>query len=277
MFHGMLGSNKNPNQNRYIRLIALSSCQIFTSLPFALFGLYVNAHVLTVYPWISWDDTHSNYSFVGQFPSFMWRASPISEVMVELSRWIPVVSAFLFFAFFGFAEEAVRHYRKAYTFASSSLHLPNRRKSGASSSPPYTPSSSFGQSFKRGMATFSSFKGGFSALGSSLTKSETTTTERKGSFLVSEHRLTSSVSMFEGVGNSPKALEILPGDDDSQLEPAPVPAPVSRSAIEALAAVSYFPAPPPPIARVSVRSLPPGLYPHSPTASDLYLDPSETV
>ena len=277
MFHGMLGSNKNPNQNRYIRLIALSSCQILTSLPFALFGLYVNAHVLTVYPWISWDDTHSHYYFVGQVPSFMWRASPISEVMVELSRWIPVVSAFLFFAFFGFAEEAVKHYRKAYTFASSSLHLPNRLKSRATSSPPYTPSSSFGQSFKKGMAMFSSFKGGFSALGSSsLTKSETSTAERKGSFLVSEHRLTSSVSIFEGVGNSPKALEMLPGDDDSQLAPASVPAPVSRSAIEALAAVSHFPAPPP-IARVSVRSLPPGLYPQSPTASDLYLDPSEKV
>ena len=125
---------------------------------------------------------------------------------------------------------------------------------------------------------FSSFKGGFSALGSSsLTKSETSTAERKGSFLVSEHRLTSSVSIFKGVGNSPKALEILPGDDDSQLAPMPVLAPVSRSAIEALAAVSHFPAPPPLIARVSVRSLPPGLYPHSPTASDLYFDPSEKV
>jgi hypothetical protein len=47
-----------------------------------------------------------------------------------------------------------------------------------------------------------------------------------------------------------------------------------------LAAVTNFPAPPPPIARVSVRSLPPGLYPafpHSPTSSDLYLDPTDAV
>jgi len=279
MFNGMLGSNKNANQNRYIRLIALSASQILTTLPVALFSLYANAHYLTVHPWISWEDTHSNYSFVGQVPSFMWRANSVSQALLELNRWTVVVAAFFFFAFFGFAEEARRHYRKAYSFASSSLlRLPDLRKSkGSGSFPPYTPSSSFGHGFKKGMTTLSSFKDGFSALGS-RSKSEITTTERKDSFLVSEYRLTSSASIFEGVDNQPKALEISPGDDVSQL--APAPAHVSRSAIEALAAVSNFPVPPPPIARVSVRSLPPGLYPafpHSPTASDLYPDPSESV
>jgi len=297
MFNGMLGSNKNSNQSRYNRLIALSASQIFTTLPVSLFGLYLDTHILTVNPWISWDNTHSDYSFVGQYPSIMWRADPVSGVIFELQRWIPVLAAFLFFVFFGFAEEARKHYRKAYSFASSSLHLPDfssssKSKASTSSSPPYTPSSSFGfgQSFKRGIATFSSsfkFKDGFSSLGSgnsNLSKSEITTTttrtERKDSFLVSEYRLTSSSSIFEGVDNPPKALKILPGDDDSQLAPAPAPAPASRSAIEALSAVSNFPAPPPPIARVPVRSLPPGLYPsfpHSPTSSDLYLDPSDSV
>lgn len=283
MFNGMLGSNKNPNQNRYIRLIVLSASQIFTTLPASLFSLYVNARYQTVHPWISWNDTHSDYSFVGQVPSFIWRADPVTVAIFELNRWIIVAAAFLFFAFFGFAEEARRHYRKAYSVTSSSLRLPNFRSnsrgSSSGSSPPYTPSSSFGHGFKRGMATFSSFKDGFSALGSSHSKSETTTAERKDSFLVSEYRLTSSASIFEGVDSPSKALEISPGDDDSQLAPAPAFT-ASRSAIEALAAVSNLPVPPPPIARVSVRSLPPGLYPpfpHSPTASDLYLDPSETV
>jgi len=283
MLNGMLGSIKNPNQNRYIRLIALSASQILTTLPVSLFSLYANAYLLPVHPWISWDDTHSGYSVVNQIPSVVWRADLTSGLLPELNRWIIVIAAFFFFGFFGFAEEARRHYRKAYSFATSSLRLPDLRKSrGASSSPspPYTPSSSFGHFFKRGMTAFSSFKDDFSALGSRTSTNSETTTERKDSFLVSEYRLTSSDSIFEGVDNSPaKALEIShPGDDDSQL--APAPAPVSRSAIEALAAVSNFPVPPPPIARVSVRSLPPGLYPafpHSPTASDLYLDPAEAV
>ena len=278
MFNGMMGSNKSPNQSRYVRLIALSASQIILGIPVAIFNFYVNAHILTVHPWISWDDTHSGYSFVGQIPSFMWRANPVLQTISELNnRWIVVISAFCFFTFFGFAEEARRHYHKAYSFASSSLHLPDFGKSGRGGSTgpaPYTPSSSFGQGFK-----FSAFKNSFSSLGTvaSRNKSETTiTAERKDSFLVSEYRLTSSDSIFEGVGNSSKALAISPGDDDSQLAPAPA-ATVSRSALEALAAVTNFPAPPPPIARVSVRSLPPGLYPHSPTLFDLYLDPSETV
>lgn len=278
MFNGMLGSNKNPNQNRYNRLIALSAAVILTSLPLSLVTLYITAYYAPLYPWISWDDTHSNYSEVNQFPSVVWRANA-TGVLLELNRWIIVIAAFLFFGFFGFAEEARKHYRKAYSFASSSLRLPDLRKSRASaSSPPFTPSSSFGNSFKKGMATFSSFTNGFSALGS-RGNSEITTTERKSSFLVSEYRLTSSSSIFEGVDNPPKALENSPGDDNSKRAPAPV-VPASRSAIEALAAVSNFPVPPPPIARVSVRSLPPGLYPafpHSPTASDLYAYSSEAV
>lgn len=273
MFNGLLGSNKNSNQNRYIRLIVLSACQIITSLPFSLFILIVNAHFSTVYPWVSWNNTHFDYSFVGQYPSFMWRSIPISAVITELNRWVAVYAAFLFFAFFGFAEEARRHYSKAYSFATSSLRLPNFLKSSASSSssPVFTPSSSFGQSFKRGMATFS-FTSGSSALGS-RSKFEIITTERKDSLMVSEYRLTSSASIFESIDNSSKVLEILPGDDDSQLAPAPV----SQSAVEALAAVSK-PLPPPPVARVSTGIRPPGLYPsfpHSPTKSDL--DPSDAV
>ncbi len=274
MFNGMLGSNKNPNQNRYIRLIALSAAQIFFTLPVTVFSLYFNAHYLTVHPWISWDDTHSNYYVVNQIPSFMWRANPISQTLLELNRWTIVIAAFLFFAFFGFAEEARRNYRKAYSFASSSLRLPDFGKSRGNTCPPYTPSRSNGQGIKKGMATILSFKGGFSALGS-RSKSETTT-ERKDSFVVSEYRLTSNASIFGGIDNAPKAFDDLPGDDDSQLAPAPA----SQNAVRVMPAASNLPVPPPPIARVSVRSLPPGLYPafpHSPTDSDLYLDPHETV
>jgi hypothetical protein len=84
---------------------------------------------------------------------------------------------------------------------------------------------------------------------------------------VSESRLTSTTSILEGVDNPPKVFEISPHDDDgSQLARAPAPA--SRSDIEALAAESNLPTPPP------------GLYPafpHSPTSSDLYFDPSKAV
>lgn len=254
-FNGMLGSHKNPNHNRYIRLIALSATQISYILPTSLYSLYFNSNVLILYPWISWENTHSHYSKVDQIPSLVWRSTSAQAIM-EIMRWNTVFSAFLFFAFFGFAEEARKHYRIAYSFASSSLRLPDLRKSGASSSPPYTPSSSFGGGFKKGVVSFFSSKDSLSTL-ESHTQFETVVAERKDSFLVSEYRLTSSASIFEGVDHTEKALELLPDEDD---------APDSRSV------------PPPPIA---VRVIPPNRLnsplPHRPTSSDLYRDASKNV
>ena len=236
---GMLGSNNNPNRSRYIRLIVLSVTQILASLPLTLFGLYCDLHYVPIHPWVSWHKTHVNYSAVHQFPSTEWRAEANLGILPELDRWIVVFAAFIFFVFFGFAEEALRHYRKAYSYASTSLHLPNLRKSGASSSLPNTSSSSFDHGFKTGMGTFSSFKNPFSAH-RSRSKSETITTESKGSVLVSEYRLTSNSSIFERVDNPQKALEVSPpGDDDSKVAPTPA----SQSSIEALPAVSNPPRP----------------------------------
>ncbi|KAF8486997.1 STE3-domain-containing protein [Russula ochroleuca] len=259
MFSRMPGSNKSPNQNRYFRLIALSAAQISCSLPLSIFSIYSNAHYQTIYPWISWENTHFHYSFVGQFPSVLWRSSSVVQLMLELTRWNIVLSAFLFFAFFGFAEEARKHYRIAYSFANRSLHLPDLGRSKANSSPPYTPSSSFGHSFKKGLVTFGS------------RSTSETITERKDSLLTSEYRLTSDSSIFEGIDNPPNAFQDLPGEDDSQLVPA------SQSAVE----VSGLPVPPPPIASVPPRIFPPhrldSPLPHRPTSSNLYRDPSENV
>jgi pheromone a factor receptor len=259
MFNGMLGSNKNPNQNRYFRLIALSAVQISFSLPLSIFSIYSNAHYQIIYPWISWENTHLHYSFVGQFPSILWRSSSVVQLMLELTRWNIVLSAFLFFAFFGFAEEARKHYRIVYSFASHSLHLPDISRSKANSSPPYTPSSSFGHSFKKGLVTLGSHS-----------ESETIT-ERKDSFLVSEYRLTSDSSIFEGIDNPPNVFQDLPGEDDSQLVPA------SQSAVK----VFVLPTPPPPIASVSLPVIPADRLnsplPHRPTSSNFYRDPSDNV
>ena len=263
LFNGLLnsGASRNPNQSRYNRLIALSATQIIGTLPTTLFAIYFNAHFLTVFPWISWQNTHANYSFVGQIPSFEWRSTKSSEVMIEFTRWYPVISALIFFGFFGFAEEARKNYRRAYLFTSRSLGLPNFGKSTTNSSPNHTPYSSFGQVFKKGVATLVPFKNdGFSTLGS-RSQSETIT-ERN------EHRLTSSVSIFEGVDNSSKGLEAWSDDDDSEYAP------------DVLPVVSGLPVAPPPIAYASIRFPSHRLnspLPHRPTSSYLDLDPSEKV
>ena len=268
----ILRSNKNPNQSRYIRLIALSGTQLLCTLPLTIFTIYLDTRVATMFRWISWDNTHLNYSFVGQYPSFEWRASPDSEAALELTRWLSVISAFLFFGFFGFAEEARKHYRIAYSFASSRLRLTENGSSRASSSLPNSPASSFGPGFKKGMASLFSFKDGFTALGS-RSQHHGGFTERKAFASVSDCRLTSDVSIFEGIDVEAKGDGFFPLEDDDALS-------ASAHNVVTMPVIPRVPVPPPPVANpASFTNIPPGRLdsplPHRPASS--YLDVPQDV
>ncbi|KAI0250480.1 hypothetical protein BJV78DRAFT_1283251 [Lactifluus subvellereus] len=49
-----------------------------------------------------------------QIPSSVWKHDRISLLGPEMLRWSLVLCAFVFFAFFGFADEARQDYRRAY-------------------------------------------------------------------------------------------------------------------------------------------------------------------
>ncbi|KAJ7853001.1 hypothetical protein B0H13DRAFT_2359232 [Mycena leptocephala] len=49
-----------------------------------------------------------------QVPGIYWRADPYSAASVETLRWAMVACALLFFAFFAFADEAIKNYRGAF-------------------------------------------------------------------------------------------------------------------------------------------------------------------
>ncbi|KAJ7904108.1 hypothetical protein B0H13DRAFT_2025197 [Mycena leptocephala] len=74
--------------------MALASTDLLLTVPFATFVLYSN-------PWVSWADTHSNFSRVMQVPGIYWRGPAKA-------------CALLFFAYFGFADEAIKNYRGAF-------------------------------------------------------------------------------------------------------------------------------------------------------------------
>lgn len=42
-----------------------------------------------------------------------WRHDPRDEISIEMGRWLCVACAFIFFGFFGFADEAKKNYRSA--------------------------------------------------------------------------------------------------------------------------------------------------------------------
>jgi hypothetical protein len=126
-----MSSNRNLNRSRYFRLMALASVDVFCTIPLSAYvlSLVSEAHMGA---WKSWSKTHngSNYSHIVQVPASIWKEIPHGPFSLEGPRWMVVGCAFLFFAFFGFADEARQHYRLAFKslatragFSTSSLTL----------------------------------------------------------------------------------------------------------------------------------------------------------
>jgi pheromone a factor receptor len=95
---------------RYLRLSALALTDLMLSTPLAAFTIYLNTVASPISPWISWADTHFDYGRIEQVPHVLWAANTNSRVAIELARWAPPMYALVFFALFGFAEEARRNY-----------------------------------------------------------------------------------------------------------------------------------------------------------------------
>ncbi|KAJ7840617.1 GPCR fungal pheromone mating factor, partial [Mycena leptocephala] len=76
-------AHANLNLNRYLHLMALASTDLLFTVPLATFVLYPNVAIAGLSPWISWADTHSNFSRVVQVPRICWRVDPYSAASVE--------------------------------------------------------------------------------------------------------------------------------------------------------------------------------------------------
>jgi pheromone a factor receptor len=112
-FNELLSSNSNLNSNRYFRLMCLAAIEVICTVPLSIYEIYLNVTLGVISPWISWANTHAEFSRVDQIPAILWRNNPVLASSLELSRWLVVVCGFVFFAFFGFADEAQKHYRLA--------------------------------------------------------------------------------------------------------------------------------------------------------------------
>ena len=97
------------NSNRYIRLICFSVCDLLVGIPITLYYLYDTLVILTLEPFSG--PTQEKFSQIFQLPAVVWRATTFSELNFELNRWIVIWGAFVFFAIFGFTEEARINYR----------------------------------------------------------------------------------------------------------------------------------------------------------------------
>lgn len=94
--------------------MALAMTEMMCTTPLAVFVIWLNATAQPIVPWRGLADAHFDFSRVEQISALVWRQDHLIVVSMELTRWLAPICAFIFFGFFGFAEEARKHYRTAF-------------------------------------------------------------------------------------------------------------------------------------------------------------------
>lgn len=111
-FDAVLNSGStNINKDRYLRLLSLAAVAVCIHLPLSLWAIIIDAVAFPVEPWISWEDTHSNYHRIMYVTRFMISLAPSTAVYASIGWWSLILCGINFFIFFGFGEEATKQYQ----------------------------------------------------------------------------------------------------------------------------------------------------------------------
>ncbi|KAG2112664.1 GPCR fungal pheromone mating factor [Suillus discolor] len=102
-------ANSVLTTHRYLRLMAMAVTEIVWGTSLTAFNLYNNIHV-GLRPWISWQNVHSDWLRVDLFAFIELSPSFIRSMF--LLWWAMPASAYIFFLFFGFSEDARKEYGK---------------------------------------------------------------------------------------------------------------------------------------------------------------------
>ncbi|KAF8808062.1 pheromone receptor [Phlegmacium glaucopus] len=105
----LVSNHRNLDSNRYIRLMCFSIFDVLTGIPITFFYLYSGIVGPSV-PFPGLKQEHHHLSNVILLPAALWRSTMITELSLELNRWIIVWIGLLFFAMFGFTQESVNNY-----------------------------------------------------------------------------------------------------------------------------------------------------------------------
>jgi pheromone a factor receptor len=120
------------SRGRYLRLMAIGAIEVLGTIPLGTY--FIVAYVKDgVNPWKGWAYTHSDYSEVEQVAGFIWENEPSFAQRIAIYRWSLVACAFIFFALFGFADEARMNYRRVYTSLASRIGYSTFTLHGSSS------------------------------------------------------------------------------------------------------------------------------------------------
>ena len=130
-FKEFIGTNANLNSSRYFRLMALAGADVIISTPIQIYVVVLSSK--QILPWISFAETHGGYDRIDQFSALQWKNIPIINTIFTISRAFTIVSALIFFAFFGLADEARKHYKSGFKSVLKCLGLSSSTAGSAGS------------------------------------------------------------------------------------------------------------------------------------------------
>ncbi|KAG8836965.1 a-factor receptor [Serendipita sp. 400] len=109
----MFIASKKHNANQYYRLLFLTGVLIFIHFPLVFWVVVVNGVDYTVWPWISWEDTHSNYMRIVYWTRFMVESTDGFVRNWSISYWAVGLTGYLYFICYGTGSESLRQYKSA--------------------------------------------------------------------------------------------------------------------------------------------------------------------
>lgn len=122
-FNELMSSNKNLTFNRYLRLMGLASIEMLCTVPLGIWSVVEDSR-FPIYTWYGLGNLHYDFSRVDQYPSIIWVNNPLMREAIVFDIWDTITCSLVFFAFFGCAEEARRHYSLALTSFAKKVGIP---------------------------------------------------------------------------------------------------------------------------------------------------------
>ncbi|KAH9910602.1 pheromone A receptor-domain-containing protein [Fomitopsis serialis] len=230
-FNELMSSNKNLTFHRYLRLMGLAGIEIACTVPLASWNLYMQSRN-PLYVWKGLGDLHYDFSRVDQFPAILWLNNEFTKPAIIFDIWDIIICAFIFFAFFGCAEEARKHYSIAATTMAKRVGLSTSWLSRS------TANGSYGYNTSKPTA---------SALGR-ITIPTFVQHKRRNSLDSFSDRLSTSISIGEETPVDDLKVPYSPSEHSAGSSTY-VPSPMSAKSAEK-AHTFVFPPPPSPPARV---------------------------
>ncbi|KAI5997888.1 STE3-like pheromone receptor [Pisolithus marmoratus] len=97
-FKELLSANQNMSSSQYFCLMGLAVIEVLGMIHIGAYTIYLNMTVRA--------NTHYDFSCAAQYPSVIWHADHQMAVSLQMSQYLFVTCTFIFFSFFGFADEA---------------------------------------------------------------------------------------------------------------------------------------------------------------------------